>query len=58
MFYLNSRGIGPDTARMLLTYAFAADVLETMELEALKKALEGMVLSRFADSGAVTRPRR
>ena len=58
MFYLNSRGIGPDTARMLLTYAFAADVLETIELEALKKALEGMVLSRFADSGAGTRPAR
>jgi Fe-S cluster assembly protein SufD len=58
MFYLNSRGIGPDSARMLLTYAFAADVLETIELEALKMALEGMLLSRFADTGAVTRPRR
>ena len=51
MFYLNSRGIGPDTARMLLTYAFAADVLETIELEPLKKGLEEMVLSRFAASG-------
>jgi len=52
MFYLNSRGIGPETARMLLTYAFAADVLETIELEPLKKELERMVLARFADSGA------
>jgi Fe-S cluster assembly protein SufD len=51
MFYLNSRGIGPELARMLLTYAFAADVLETIELDALKKGLEGMVLARFADSG-------
>ncbi len=50
MFYLNSRGIGPETARMLLTYAFAADVLETIELEALKKQLEKMVLARFAGS--------
>jgi Fe-S cluster assembly protein SufD len=50
MFYLNSRGIGPETARMLLTYAFAADVLETLELEVLKKELEKMVLVRFADS--------
>jgi Fe-S cluster assembly protein SufD len=49
MFYLNSRGIGPETARMLLTYAFAADVLETIELEPLKKQLERMVLARFAD---------
>jgi Fe-S cluster assembly protein SufD len=48
LFYLNSRGIGPELARMLLTYAFAADVLEMIELEPLKKGLEEMVLSRFA----------
>ncbi|HUQ98076.1 MAG TPA: Fe-S cluster assembly protein SufD [Gemmatimonadaceae bacterium] len=50
MFYLNSRGIGADAARMLLTYAFAADVLETIPLEPVKKELERIVLSRFADS--------
>jgi Fe-S cluster assembly protein SufD len=48
MFYLNSRGIGPETARTLLTYAFAADVLETIELEPMKSELERMVLARFA----------
>jgi len=48
MFYLNSRGIGRDTARTLLTYAFAADVLETIELEPLKKELERLVLARFS----------
>jgi Fe-S cluster assembly protein SufD len=48
MFYLNSRGIGPESARTLLTYAFAADVLETIELEPLRKQLEKMVLVRFA----------
>ena len=47
MFYLNSRGIGPETARILLTYAFAADVLETIELEPLRVQLEKMVLARF-----------
>ncbi len=52
MFYLNSRGIGADRARTLLTYAFAADVLETIELEPLKKELEEMVLARFAGSAA------
>ncbi len=52
MFYLNSRGIGPETARTLLTYAFAADVLETIELEPLKKQLEEMVLRRFAGGAA------
>lgn len=50
MFYVNTRGIGPDSARMLLTYAFAADVLESIELEPLKKQLESMVLARFAGS--------
>jgi Fe-S cluster assembly protein SufD len=50
MFYLNSRGIGAESARMLLTYAFAADVLETIPLEPVKKELERIVLSRFADS--------
>jgi Fe-S cluster assembly protein SufD len=48
MFYLNSRGIGRETARTLLTYAFAADVLETIELEPLKKELEKVVLARFS----------
>lgn len=48
MFYLNSRGIGPETARTLLTYAFAADVLETIELEPLRQELEKMVLARFS----------
>jgi Fe-S cluster assembly protein SufD len=51
MFYLNSRGIGPETARTLLTYAFAADVLETIELEPMKSELERMVLARFSNSG-------
>lgn len=49
MFYLNSRGIGAETARILLTYAFAADVLETIELEPLKAELEKIVLARFAE---------
>jgi len=52
MFYLNSRGIGPEAARILLTYAFAADVLETIELEPLKKNLEALVLARFAGPAA------
>jgi Fe-S cluster assembly protein SufD len=55
MFYLNSRGIGREMARTLLTYAFAADVLETIELEPMKKELERMVLARFADSGTLPR---
>jgi Fe-S cluster assembly protein SufD len=52
MFYLNSRGIGRETARTLLTYAFAADVLETIELDTLREQLEKMVLARFAEDAS------
>jgi len=48
MFYLNSRGIGSEGARTLLTYAFAADVLESIELAAVRESLEKAVLSRFS----------
>ena len=47
-FYMKSRGVGAETARRLLTYAFAADVLETIELEPLRVTLERMTLERFA----------
>jgi len=47
LFYLRSRGIGLSVARQLLTYAFAADVLERLELAPLKEALEARVLARF-----------
>jgi len=47
LFYLRSRGVGIAQARKLLTYAFAADVLEKIELEPLKHALEAQVLARF-----------
>jgi Fe-S cluster assembly protein SufD len=47
LFYMRSRGIGPSQAKRLLTYAFAADVLEKIELEPLKEALEAQLLERF-----------
>ncbi|MBL8962217.1 MAG: Fe-S cluster assembly protein SufD [Gemmatimonadetes bacterium] len=46
-FYLKSRGIGAAAARQLLTYAFAADVIETIELEPLRVELERLALERF-----------
>jgi Fe-S cluster assembly protein SufD len=52
LFYLVSRGIGADVARRLLTYAFAADVLETIEIAPVKDALEALSLARFAGAGA------
>jgi Fe-S cluster assembly protein SufD len=47
LFYMKSRGLDRDSARRLLTYAFAADVLETIEVDAVKEGLERMTLERF-----------
>ena len=47
LFYMKSRGIERETARHLLTYAFAADVLETIELEPVRDALEELARRRF-----------
>jgi Fe-S cluster assembly protein SufD len=47
LFYLKSRGIPNTLARRLLTYAFAADVLETIELKEVREGLERMTLERF-----------
>lgn len=49
-FYMKSRGVGAETTRRLLTYAFAAEVLETIELEPLKEALEAMTMARYTGS--------
>jgi Fe-S cluster assembly protein SufD len=62
MFYMQSRGIDADAARRLLTYAFAADVLETLELAPVKVELERLTLERFAagegDAAATGAPAR
>jgi Fe-S cluster assembly protein SufD len=47
LFYMKSRGINARTARELLTYAFAADVLETIELPDVREGLESAVLRRY-----------
>jgi Fe-S cluster assembly protein SufD len=47
LFYLKSRGVGSTLARQLLMYAFAADVLETIENEAVRDELERMTLARY-----------
>ena len=47
LFYMKSRGVSAEQARKLMTYAFAADVLETIEDETIKAALEELTLERF-----------
>ena len=56
LFYMKSRGVPAETARKLLTYAFAADVLETIENETVKQALEQLTLERYAGNGAARSP--
>ncbi|MBQ0019224.1 MAG: Fe-S cluster assembly protein SufD [Bacteroidales bacterium] len=47
MFYMRQRGIPYDEARMLLKFAFAADVLQTIKLDALHDRLNYLVDKRF-----------
>ncbi|MBL6449199.1 Fe-S cluster assembly protein SufD [Fulvivirga sp. 29W222] len=47
MFYLQSRGISKERARVLLLYAFATDVLENIKLEPLKNHLENIISERL-----------
>ena len=47
LFYLKSRGVAEETARKLLTYAFAADVLEELTIDSVKERLEALVFERF-----------
>ncbi|MFU8806480.1 MAG: Fe-S cluster assembly protein SufD, partial [Bradymonadaceae bacterium] len=50
-FYLMSRGIDEKSAKQLLTYAFAAEVIETITVDSLRLSLEEMVLEQ-ATSGS------
>ena len=54
LFYMKSRGLPAAVARRLLIYAFAADVLERLEVGEVRDALEGLTLKRFVqmDEGA------
>ncbi len=47
LFYMKSRGMDAETARRLLIYAFAADVLETIEQPQVRVGLERFALERF-----------
>lgn len=46
LFYLRSRGVGADMARRLLTYGFAAEILDRMEVRPLRERLDALVRER------------
>jgi Fe-S cluster assembly protein SufD len=47
MFYLRSRGIGEKNARMLLMYAYAAEIIDKINIEALRLRIDDMVKQRL-----------
>ncbi len=51
IFYLQSRGIGREEARDLLTYAFARDIIERVRIEPLRERLETLLFERLHEHG-------
>lgn len=47
LFYLRSRGIDAETARALLIYGFAQEIIEKIEVPALRARIEQLVLERL-----------
>jgi Fe-S cluster assembly protein SufD len=46
LFYLQSRGLNPETARNLLTYGFAADLLALIPVASLRRQLRKVVMAK------------
>ncbi len=51
LFYLRSRGLAPEIARGLLTRAFCQEVLERIEMPALRSALMAVLTTLWGQSG-------
>lgn len=53
MFYLKARGLDEETARDLLVYAFAGEVIEQIEIEPVRETVRDLVLDRLTKGDAV-----
>ena len=47
LFYLQTRGISKDTARAMMLYAFAGELLETIKNPVLKEYIDGLISERL-----------
>jgi Fe-S cluster assembly protein SufD len=47
LFYLRTRGLGERSARMLLMYAFAGEVIQRISIEPLKERIDNLVEKRL-----------
>ena len=50
LFYLRSRGLGPDEARSLLSFAFASDIVGRIKVPALRQRLDDHLVAKFRDN--------
>lgn len=48
IFFLRTRGLDEASARNLLTYAFANDVIEQIQIDSVRTVLENIITERFA----------
>ena len=49
LFYLRSRGLSKENARKLLIIAFATEIIESIEIEAVREAMKALLFSTFRD---------
>jgi Fe-S cluster assembly protein SufD len=52
LFYARSRGVPHAVAERLLTYAFAAEVIDEVELQPVRRELDRLVLERLEGQGS------
>jgi len=53
IFYLRSRGIDEEAARNVLTYAFAADVVNQVKVAPIRIKLDQLILSRLTKASTI-----
>jgi Fe-S cluster assembly protein SufD len=54
LFYLRSRGIDVETARHLLTYAFASDIISRVKIDPVRTGLECSLFMRLPQGHKIT----
>ena len=53
LFYLRSRAIDETTARSLLTYAFAEEVISQIDLAPIRQRLERLIMGKLPDTDVI-----
>lgn len=56
IYYLRTRGIGPETARRMLVHAFAGEIIERIQYEPAREALDQLVWDRLETTSHMAVP--